>query len=172
MNVKKSSLSALAASVCALAFLSTPVGAAPETISKNQVVSFQSVSLAQAQVMAKAAEQKAKEMKVPMIIAIVDAGGNLVLHERMEDALLVSIDVSFKKAYSAVALKMPTDKLGTVTQPGKELYGIQHSDDKLITFGGGFPIVVNGKVVGAIGVSGGSVAEDMAVAKAGLDALK
>ena len=172
MKTRKIGLSVLAASFCALAFLSTPVNAAPETISKNQVVSTQSVSLAQAQVMARAAEQKAKEIKVPMIIAIVDASGNLVLHERMEDALLVSIDVSLKKAYSAVALKMPTDKLGTITQPGKELYGIQHSDNQLITFGGGFPIVVNGKVVGAIGVSGGSVAEDVSVAKAGLDALK
>ncbi|WP_434779673.1 GlcG/HbpS family heme-binding protein [Neisseria sp. Ec49-e6-T10] len=156
----------MSASLCSMAL------AAPETISKDQVITIQSVSLKQAQVMAQAAEQRAKEIGVPMIIAVVDASGNMVLHERMEDALLVSIDVSLKKAYSAVALKMPTDKLATVTQPKTELYGIQHSDDKLITFGGGFPIVVNGKIVGAIGVSGGSVAQDMDVATAGLKALK
>ncbi len=162
-----------AAAVVSTLFLSvTPSLAVAQSVSKDQVVTTQSVSLAQAQAMAKACEVKAKEIGVPMIIAIVDAGGNLVLHERMEDALLVSVDISLKKAYSAVALKMPTDKLANITGPGKELYGIQHSDNKLITFGGGFPIVVNGKIVGGIGVSGGSVAEDMAVAKAGLSALK
>ncbi len=158
--------------VCALVLSTIPALTFAQTVSKEQVVSTQSVSLAQAQAMARACEAKAKEIGVPMIIAIVDAGGNLVLHERMEDALLVSVDVSLKKAYSAVALKMPTDKLATITGPGKELYGIQHSDQKLITFGGGFPIVVNGKIVGGIGVSGGSVADDMAVAKAGLSVLK
>lgn len=150
----------------------TQAAPVPETIAKNQTVTIESVSLKQAQVMAQAAEQKARAINVPMVIAVVDASGNLVLHERMEGALPVSIQVSIKKAYSAVALKMTTAKLASATQPGQELYGIQHSDDQLITFGGGIPIVHNGKVIGAIGVSGGSVTEDVSVAQAGLSALK
>lgn len=172
MFVRKISKIAAIGMICSLPMFAL---AAPESIpsvSKNQVITTQSVSLAQAKVMVAAAEQKAKEIGVPMVIAVVDPHGNLILHERMEDALLVSIDLSIKKAYSAVALKMSSEQLGRVTAPGKELYGIQHSDERLVTFGGGFPIIVNGKIVGAIGVSGGSVAEDMSVAKAGLAVVK
>lgn len=111
------------------------------------------------------AEERAVAIKVPMVITIVDTGGNVVLMHRMDDSLLVSIGVSRNKAYSAVAVKMPTDKLGEVTQPGQSLYGIQHSDKKMITFGGGFPIYEDGKIIGGIGVSGGSVEEDMDVAQ-------
>ncbi len=132
------------------------------------VVNNKSITLAQAQAMAKVAEKKAKEIGVPMVIAVVDPGGNLVLHQRMEDALLVSIGVSIKKAYTAVALKMPTDVFATVTQPETELYGIQHSDQQLIIFGGGFPLKIEDKLVGGLGISGGSVAEDTIVAKAAL----
>ena len=172
MKFKYRVLPVLAFSLLGTMTVSTPALSAPETISKNQLVATQSVSLAQAQVMAQAAEKRAKEIGVPMVISIVDQSGNLILHERMEDALLVSIDLAIKKAYTAVALKMPTDKFATVTQPKTELYGIQHSDSKMVIFGGGFPIMVDGKVVGGIGVSGGSVAQDMDVASAGLRALK
>lgn len=140
-------------------------------ITENQLTTTQSLTLAQAKIMAQAAEQEAIKINVPMVIAILDPSGNLILHERMENALLVSIDVAIKKAYTAIALKMPTDQLANVTQPGQELYGIQHSDHKLITFGGGFPIIINNQIVGAVGVSGGSVAEDMQVANAALAAL-
>lgn len=170
MSLKSLSKVLAAAMVCSVPMFA--LSASVQTVAKAQVVTSQSVSLAQAKMMVEAAEQKAKQIGVPMVIAVVDPHGNLVLHERMEEALLVSIDLSFKKAYSAVALKMSSEQLGGATVPGKELYGIQHSDNKLVTFGGGFPIVVNGKIVGAIGVSGGSVAEDMSVAKAGLAVLK
>lgn len=172
MKIKYRVLPVLTTSLFCAMTLSNPALSAPETISKNQLISTQSISLPQAQAMAQAAEKRAQEIGVPMVISIVDQSGNLVLHERMEDALLVSIDLAIKKAYTAVALKMPTDKFATVTQPKTELYGIQHSDPKMVIFGGGFPIVVNGKIVGGIGVSGGSVAQDMDVASAGLRALK
>ncbi len=123
------------------------------------------MNLGLAKELCKKAEERAIEIKVPMVISVVDNSGNIVLLHRMDDSLLVSIDISKKKAYSAVAVKMPTDQLSKVAQPGAALYGIQHSDDKMITFGGGYPIYEDGKIIGGIGVSGGSVEEDMDVAQ-------
>ena len=108
---------------------------------------------------------------VPMVIAVVDVGGNLVAQHRMDDSLLASISISLDKAYTAVALKMPTDQAAALTVPGSSLFGLNTADGgRLIIFGGGFPINEGGSVIGGIGVSGGSVEEDMAVAKAGLAA--
>ncbi|MHC1710843.1 MAG: heme-binding protein [Solidesulfovibrio sp.] len=118
-----------------------------------------------------AAEKKAAEIGVPMVITVLDAGGNMIAQHRMDEALLVSVEISANKAYTALALKMPTDKLGTLAQPGQSLYGIQNSS-RVIIFGGGFPVTADGKFIGAIGVSGGSVEQDMACAKAGLAALQ
>ncbi|WP_320172089.1 heme-binding protein [Maridesulfovibrio sp.] len=124
-----------------------------------------------AQRMIAAAEKKAEEIGVPMVIAVVDQGGNLVAQLRQDDALLVSIDLSRNKAYTAVAVKMTTAILGSVSQPGGELYGIHAADGgRIVIFGGGLPIEEGGKVVGAIGVSGGSVEQDTACAEAGLAA--
>ncbi|WP_027178445.1 GlcG/HbpS family heme-binding protein [Maridesulfovibrio bastinii] len=118
-----------------------------------------------------AAEKKAKEIGVPMVIAVVDQGANLVAHVRQNDALLASIDLSLNKAFTAVAVKMPTATLGSISQPGEQLYGIQHSNNgRIVIFGGGLPIEEDGKIIGAIGVSGGSVEEDTACAEAGLAA--
>ncbi|SDE69287.1 cob(I)yrinic acid a,c-diamide adenosyltransferase [Sporomusa acidovorans] len=120
-----------------------------------------------------AAEKKALEINVPMVIAVVDAGGNLVAHERMDDALLASVSIALNKAYTAVALKMSTEQAAAVAQPGQSLYGINTTDGcRLVIFGGGIPIWENGVLIGGIGVSGGSVDEDMSVAKAGLEALQ
>jgi len=118
-----------------------------------------------------AAEKKAEEIGVPMVITVLDAGGNMIAQHRMDDALLVSVEISLNKAYSALAVKIATDELGKLAQPGQPLYGIQNAS-RMIIFGGGFPITVDGKIIGAIGVSGGSVEQDMACAKAGLAALK
>lgn len=125
-----------------------------------------------AQQMIAAAEKKADKIGVPMVIAVVDQGGNLVAQLRQDDALLVSIDLALNKAYSAVAAKMSTETLGTVSQPGGPLYGIHTADNgRIVIFGGGLPIEENGKIVGAIGVSGGSVEQDTACAEAGLAAF-
>lgn len=117
-----------------------------------------------------AAEQEAKSIGVPMVITILDEGGNMVAQHRMDDALLVSVEVSLNKAYSAVSVKMPTDKLGELSQPGAMLYGIQNVG-RMVVFGGGYPITVGNKIIGGIGVSGGSVPQDMQCAKAGLAAF-
>jgi ATP:cob(I)alamin adenosyltransferase len=128
--------------------------------------------LEKAKKMIAAAEQKAVEIGVPMVIAVVDAGGNLVAQERMDNALLASVSIALNKAYTAVALRMPTEQAAAVSQPGQSLYGINTTDNcRIVIFGGGIPIWENGVLVGGIGVSGGSVDEDMSVAKAGLAAF-
>ncbi|PIC63226.1 DNA polymerase III subunit delta' [Sporosarcina sp. P13] len=116
------------------------------------------------------AEEKAKEINVPMVITIVDSGGNLIACHRMDRAFLASVDISQNKAWTAVALQMPTSLLQDVAQPGGELYGINTTNDgRIIVFGGGIPITNGDQVIGAIGVSGGSVAEDTEVAEAGIE---
>jgi uncharacterized protein GlcG (DUF336 family) len=130
------------------------------------------ITLAQARVVLDAALKKAVEIKVPMNIAIVDAGGNLKAFYRQEDAFLGSIDISIKKAVTARYFNMTTRALGAVSVPGQPLYGIEASNNGLILFAGGVPLVdKNNVIVGAIGVSGGSVDEDESVAKAGAAAL-
>ncbi|WP_049911214.1 GlcG/HbpS family heme-binding protein [Halorubrum lipolyticum] len=120
-----------------------------------------------------AAEGKAEEVGVPMCIAVMDDGANLVGFHRMDDALIASIDISQNKAYSAVSLKLDTETIQEVSQPGESLYGLGNTNDgRIITFGGGFPLEDDdGNVIGGIGVSGGSAKEDMEVAQAGVDAF-
>ena len=121
------------------------------------------LNLQTAKKLAEFAEEKGKEIKVPIVFSIVDDGVNIILIHRMENSLLASIDLSLNKAYTAVSLKMPTDKLKDLCKPGEELYGIQHTNNRFVIFGGGIPFIYKGKVVGAIGISGGSVEEDICV---------
>ena len=115
-----------------------------------------------------AAEKKANEIDQPMNIAVADAGGNLVAHVRMDGAWLGSIDISINKAYTARAFDISTKDLATHSQPGGQFYGIHASNDgKIMIFAGGIPLKRDGNVVGAIGVSGGSGAQDQTVAEAG-----
>ena len=103
--------------------------------------------------------------KTQMCIAVVDSGANLKAFVRMDDAWVGSIDIAIKKAKTAVFFGMPTGEIGKLSQPGKSLYGIEHSNEGLITFPGGLPIVdEEGVLVGAIGVSGSSVENDHKVA--------
>nr|WP_092070186.1 cob(I)yrinic acid a,c-diamide adenosyltransferase [Dendrosporobacter quercicolus]NSL48154.1 cob(I)yrinic acid a,c-diamide adenosyltransferase [Dendrosporobacter quercicolus DSM 1736]SDM07379.1 ATP:cob(I)alamin adenosyltransferase [Dendrosporobacter quercicolus] len=118
-----------------------------------------------------AAEQKAREIGVPMVIAVVDAGGNLVAQNRMDGALLGSISLALDKAYTAAALNMSTDTAASLAVPGQPLYGLNTAGTgRFVVFGGGFPLLSKGELIGGIGVSGGTVDEDMIVARAGLAA--
>lgn len=131
------------------------------------------ITLAQAQKILAAAVKKAEEINVPMNIAIVDAGGNLKAFYRQEDAFIGSIDISIKKAVTARYFNMPTRDLGAASQVGKSLYGIEVSNNGLILFAGGVLLIdKNQVIVGAIGVSGGSVDEDESVAIAGAAVIK
>ena len=120
-----------------------------------------------------AAELEAAAQKQPMNIAVVDAGGNLVAHVRMDGAWIGSIDISIKKAYTARAFDITTKDLATHAQSGGQFFGIHASNDgRIMIFAGGVPIKQKGKVVGAIGVSGGSGEQDHAVALAGAAVYK
>jgi uncharacterized protein GlcG (DUF336 family) len=127
------------------------------------------VTLSASQAVLDAARAKAAQIGVPMNIAVVDQGSNLVAFARMDDAWLGSIDIAQNKAYTARAFDMPTKDLAPLAQPGAPLYGIEASNQgRLVVFAGGIPLVSDGRVVGAIGVSGGSVEQDQEVAEAGV----
>jgi uncharacterized protein GlcG (DUF336 family) len=115
-----------------------------------------------------AAEKKAHEIGQPMNIAVADEGGNIVAHVRMDGAWIGSIDISQKKAYTSRAFDIATKDLAQHSQSGGQFFGIHASNDgKIMIFAGGIPLKRDGKVVGAIGVSGGSGDQDHAVAEAG-----
>jgi uncharacterized protein GlcG (DUF336 family) len=130
------------------------------------------VNLADARRVIAAAEKKAAEIGQPMNVAVVDEGGNLVSHERMDGAWIGSIDISQKKAFTSRAFDISTKDLGTHSQSGNQFFGIHASNNgKIMIFAGGIPLKKEGKVVGAIGVSGGSGDQDHAVAEAGAAAF-
>jgi uncharacterized protein GlcG (DUF336 family) len=132
----------------------------------------QDLSLDQAQLVLAAAMATAEEQGTLMDIAIVDAGGNLKTFARMDGAWLGSIDIATTKARTARYFDLPTEALGTLSQPGGPLYGIEVSNGGLITFPGGLPLKAeDGTVIGAIGVSGSTVEDDRAVAAAGAAVL-
>jgi uncharacterized protein GlcG (DUF336 family) len=115
-----------------------------------------------------AAETKAHEIGQPMNIAVADEGGNIVAHVRMDGAWIGSIDISQKKAYTSRAFDIATKDLAQHSQSGGQFFGIHASNDgRIMIFAGGVPLKRDGKVVGAIGVSGGSGEQDHAVAEAG-----
>jgi len=119
-----------------------------------------------------ASEKKALEIGQPMNIAVADEGGNLIAHVRMDGAWIGSIDISMKKAYTSRAFDIATKDLAEHAQSGGQFFGIHASNDgRIMIFAGGIPIRKAGKVIGAIGVSGGSGEQDHAVAEAGAAAI-
>ena len=119
-----------------------------------------------------AAEKKAAEIGQPMNIAVADEGGNLVAHVRMDNAWIGSIDIAQKKAFTSRAFDISTKDLAAHSQSGGQFFGIHASNKgKIMIFAGGIPLKKEGKVVGAIGVSGGSGEQDDAVAEAGAKAF-
>src|SRR5690554_4118899 len=130
------------------------------------------MKLAQAKEIINAAEKKAEEIGQPMNIAVVDAGGNLVAHARMDGAWIGSIDISINKAFTSKAFDITTKDLGDNSQPGQQFFGIHASNNgKIMIFAGGIPLKKDGQVIGAIGVSGGSGEQDHQVAEAGAAAI-
>jgi uncharacterized protein GlcG (DUF336 family) len=116
--------------------------------------------------------KKAQETGTQMCIAVIDSGGILKAFKRMDDAWLGSVDIAIKKAKTAVCFGMTSGQIGDLSQPGGPLYGIEHSNDGLITFPGGVPIVNReGVLIGAIGVSGSTVENDHLVAQAAVEVI-
>lgn len=129
------------------------------------------MTMDKAQLILEAAIEKAKRIGQPMNIAIVDAGTNLTAFMRMDGAWLGSIDIAINKAFTAKAFDISTRELGRNSQPGDQFYGIHASNHgRVMIFAGGIPLKVNGHIVGAVGVSGGSGEQDQAVAEAAVAA--
>ncbi|AIF43076.1 heme-binding protein [Virgibacillus sp. SK37] len=134
---------------------------------------MEKLNLEMAKKLIDAAEAESRNIGVQMVITIVDDGGNLVATHRMDDAWLASVDIAHNKAWTSVALKMPTSNLEEATVPNSELWGLNTTNQgKIVVFGGGLPLEKEGKVIGAVGVSGGAVPQDVQVAEAALKAFE
>lgn len=130
------------------------------------------ITLEEAERICEAAKAKAIQIGVAMNIAIVDEGANLKLFCRMDGAFLGSADIAMKKAKTSRLFDTNSDGIGKLSQPGGELYNIEYSNGGLISFGGGIVLKNHkGHIIGAIGISGGSVEEDIKVADAGASAV-
>jgi uncharacterized protein GlcG (DUF336 family) len=126
------------------------------------------LTLNEARSIISAAEARAEEIGQPMNVAVVDAGTNLMAFARMEGAWLGSVDIAINKAFTSASFLMPTKDLADMTQPGQPLYGLETTNGgRVVNFAGGIPLMHDGEVVGAIGVSGGFVDQDQMVAEAG-----
>ncbi|KGI67418.1 heme-binding protein [Mycolicibacterium rufum] len=131
-----------------------------------------SVDLANAQRMIAAAHAEAQRRAILVSAAVVDAGGNLVAFGRMDGAEIAGPVLAVDKAYTAVANRIATSELATLAAPGGELFGLHaNGGGRFVIFGGGVPVTVDGVVVGGVGVSGASAAEDEACALAALTCL-
>ena len=129
------------------------------------------ITLEQAEKVIAAAKEKATDINVPMNIAVVDRGGNLVAFVRMDGAWLGSKDIAIKKAQTANYFDMNSGEIGKLSQPGGDLYGIEISNNGLISFPGGVLLKDGQNIIGAVGVSGGQVNQDHTVAEAGTGVL-
>ena len=135
----------------------------------NKSQQVQTITLAAAQQMAAAVEKKATEINV-VVFSVVDHGGNTLLIQRMDEAFVSSCDISLNKAWSACSLKQGTHEITSAVQPGQSLYGLQLTNQqRIIIFGGGLPVIFNEQVIGAVGVSGGTVEQDQLLAQCALD---
>jgi len=110
-----------------------------------------------------AVQRHAAQQGVRVVTAVCDAGGNPVAMLRTDDAFIASVDIAMNKAFTSVSLKMSTDELGRLAQPGESLYGIQFTNNgRIVIFGGGVPLLNDGVIVGGFGVSGGTAEQDTA----------
>lgn len=135
-------------------------------------ISKQSISYEDAQRAIAGAVEKAHELGLAMVVAVVDESGTLKAFARMDGAPFLSVQVAKDKAYTAAGFGMPTDGwYDFIKDDGPLAIGAPAGIDRLVVFGGGFPISVDGQTIGAIGVSGGHYSQDMTVAQGGLDAL-
>lgn len=116
-----------------------------------------------------AARVKAEEIGVPMSISVTDESGNLIAFERMNGAKITSINLAIDKSFTASGAKKSTQALGEVSQPGNPAYGLSSTlGGRMVVVAGGLPVLSDGEVVGGVGVSSGSPAQDLEVAEAGL----
>ncbi len=145
-----------------VASLKGATGAAPVEGNRDK----SGLSLADSDRMIEAGMRRSREIGVPMVLTVADASGNVIQTRRMDGALGVSLELAPHKAFTAATVRMPTHELAKLAQPGAPLFGIDVNIPKLTLVGGGLPLQAAGQVVGAVGVSGGSVEQDLDVAQA------
>lgn len=134
--------------------------------------SAMSLSFQELHQLTRSAVERAQELQVPVVVSIVDAHGVETVTWRMPDALLVSSELAPKKAWTAVAMKTATHELSAAVQPGAALYGLEsHLQGKVVTFGGGYALWRDGVLIGGLGISGGSVEQDMDIAQTAIAAI-
>ncbi len=139
------------------------------TDAKNEEKRF---GLKQARKLIAMVEAKAKTMGLNIVAAVSNEAGRPIAIECMDNSYIASYDVALNKAYTVVALKMSTKKLSTLAKPDGPLYGIQHTNGgQIVIFGGGDPLIHHGKIVGGLGVSGGSEEQDTALSAYGASVL-
>ena len=133
---------------------------------------YETITLEDAKRMLSAAETKATTLGIPYAIALVDAAGHLVAFSRQDEARIGCIDLAIGKAFTARIFDTPTSQLAVLAETGKPLFGIQQTNaGRVVILGGGLPIVHDGKIIGAVGASAGTAAQDIAVAEAAIQAL-
>ena len=131
------------------------------------------MTLALANALIEKVKAKASEMGVDVVIAVSDKAGRPVAIQCMDGAYIASFDIALNKTYTSASLKMSTAQLAELSQPGQDLYGIQFTNNgRIVIFGGGEVLEYDGRIVGALGVSGGSAAEDTAIAAYGKEIFK
>lgn len=134
------------------------------------MLTIKRLSLSEARILIAGAAEKASDIGVPMCIAITDESGQLIAFERMDGGKITSSIIAQDKAYTASGAKRTTESYGVVSQPGSPAYGINSAiGGRLVIVAGGLPVIVDGEVVGAIGVSSGTPAQDTECAQAGID---
>jgi uncharacterized protein GlcG (DUF336 family) len=140
-------------------------------MSTSRTMTIPTITAGFAQELVDAATTKASEIGVPMVITIVDHDGTLKSYRRMDGAPLLSVEIAQNKAYTAAAFGISTDAWHDFIKEDEPLrLGIVHTD-RLVTFGGGYPIKVENELIGGIGVSGGHYSHDMEVARSALGAV-
>ncbi|WP_417513345.1 GlcG/HbpS family heme-binding protein [Marinobacter sp.] len=134
------------------------------------MLSIKRLDLVEARLLIEGAAIKAREIGIPMCIAIVDESGNLVAFERMDGGKITSVTIAQDKAFTAAAAKKATHDYNAVNVPGSLAFGI-HTEvgGRISSVGGGLPVIIDGEVVGGIGISSGTPQQDMDCAQAGID---
>ena len=136
------------------------------------MLTIKRLSIVDAHVLIAGARAKAEEIGVPMCIAVTDESGQLIAFERMDGGKVTSTIIAQDKAYTAAGAKRTTESYGTASQPGQPAFGINSAiGGRLMVVGGGVPVTIDGEVVGAIGLSSGTPAQDQECAMAGIARL-
>lgn len=136
------------------------------------MITVKRLSLEEARLLLVGADQKSKEIGVPMCTAVVDESGHLIAFERLDGGKTSSIDIAINKAYTSACARRGTHEYNQLGVPGKPAFGIHTTNQGRFTIiGGGLPVIVDGEIVGGVGCSTGTAGEDQVVAQGAIDYL-